>query len=84
MHVERCLTQGLNRLPRRTRSVVWSAVLALALPLGAPLGAQQSAAPPAAAPAPIPEARPADVESVDAIITALYDVISGPAGQKRD
>jgi hypothetical protein len=27
---------------------------------------------------------PADVASVDAIITALYDVISGPAGQKRD
>lgn len=30
------------------------------------------------------EADPADVESVDAIITALYDVISGPAGQERD
>jgi hypothetical protein len=29
-------------------------------------------------------ARPADVASVDAIIAALYDVISGPAGQKRD
>jgi hypothetical protein len=29
-------------------------------------------------------ARPADVASVDAIIGALYDVISGPAGQKRD
>ena len=28
--------------------------------------------------------KPADVASVDAIITALYDVISGPAGQKRD
>src|SRR6266404_5872412 len=26
----------------------------------------------------------ADVESVDAIITAAYDVISGPAGKKRD
>lgn len=29
-------------------------------------------------------ARPDDVKSVDAIITALYDVISGPAGHKRD
>jgi DNA-binding beta-propeller fold protein YncE len=29
-------------------------------------------------------ARPEDVASVDAIIAALYDVISGPAGQKRD
>ncbi|MDF1503856.1 hypothetical protein, partial [Roseisolibacter sp. H3M3-2] len=34
-------------------------------------------------PAP-PAARPADVASVDAILAALYDVISGPAGQKRD
>ena len=31
-----------------------------------------------------PEADPADVESLDAIITALYDVISGPAGEERD
>jgi hypothetical protein len=30
------------------------------------------------------EANPADVESIDAIINAAYDVISGPAGQKRD
>ena len=27
---------------------------------------------------------PADVESIDAIITASYDVISGPAGKERD
>jgi hypothetical protein len=33
---------------------------------------------------PVPAVRPADVESIDAIITALYDVISGPAGQPRD
>ena len=31
-----------------------------------------------------PLARPADVASEDAILAALYDVISGPAGQKRD
>lgn len=31
-----------------------------------------------------PPARPEDVSSVDAIIAALYDVISGPAGEKRD
>jgi len=30
------------------------------------------------------EADPADVESIDAIIAALYDVISGPAGQERE
>jgi hypothetical protein len=33
---------------------------------------------------PVPAARAADVESIDAIVTALYDVISGPAGQPRD
>ncbi len=32
----------------------------------------------------VPAADPADVESIDAILGALYDVISGPAGQKRD
>jgi len=29
-------------------------------------------------------ARPADVASADSVIAAVYDVISGPAGQKRD
>ncbi len=33
---------------------------------------------------PPPAADPGDVESVDAIIAAVYDVISGPAGQARD
>jgi hypothetical protein len=31
-----------------------------------------------------PAANPADVSSLDAIIAAVYDVISGPAGKKRD
>ena len=31
-----------------------------------------------------PAANPADVKSIDSIVAALYDVISGPAGQKRD
>lgn len=35
----------------------------------------------AQAPAP---ADPADVESIDAIVAAVYDVISGPAGEARD
>lgn len=34
-------------------------------------------------PAP-PAASPADVASMDSIIAAVYDVISGPAGKKRD
>jgi len=33
---------------------------------------------------PQPVAKAADVSSMDAIIKALYDVISGPIGQKRD
>jgi hypothetical protein len=32
----------------------------------------------------VPPARAEDVASIDAIIAALYDVISGPAGQARD
>lgn len=31
-----------------------------------------------------PVAKPADVHSIDAILAALYDVISGPSGQQRD
>jgi hypothetical protein len=41
-----------------------------------PKPAQQTAATPAA--------NPADVVSIDAIIAAVYDVISGPAGKKRN
>jgi hypothetical protein len=52
----------------------------------------QTAAPPASASAaqvPAPSsaahpAAPADVASIDAILRSLYDVISGPGGQKRD
>ncbi len=32
----------------------------------------------------VPVANPADVESIDAILGAVYDVISGPAGEARD
>jgi hypothetical protein len=35
-----------------------------------------------AAASPAPEADPADVESIDAIIGAVYDVISGPPGPR--
>lgn len=65
-------------------------VLALALLATPSLAPAQSASPattpPAAStPAPAtPAARPADVASVDALITALYAVISGPPGQARD
>lgn len=38
----------------------------------------------AARPLAAQEADPSDVESIDAIVAAVYDVISGPAGQPRD
>lgn len=34
--------------------------------------------------APVREADPADVESIDAIVAAVYEIISGPAGAPRD
>lgn len=63
------------------------AALASAAVLPTALRAQGSAAiirPPSVDSTPRPAANPADVASVDAILKALYDVISGPAGQKRD
>lgn len=48
----------------------------------APAAPATAAAP--AAPASNYQARSADVESVDGIVAALYDVISGPAGKPRD
>lgn len=64
-------------------TAVWAGWLA-----PAPLAAQEDAEeePPAAEvdPADRPEAAPSDVESIDAIVLALYDVISGPAGEERD
>ncbi|NJC42551.1 hypothetical protein GGQ87_002846 [Brevundimonas alba] len=58
-------------------------VLAAVLALGcaAPAVAQTPAAP---APAETPAAQPADVASPEAIVAALYDVISGDAGVERD
>ena len=75
---------------RRITLVVF--VLASSLSLGAgSLAAQQNTAPPPPPPPPAqpvvvltPPAKPEDVSSIDAIIAALYDVISGPVGQARD
>jgi hypothetical protein len=46
-----------------------------------PSAAQTPPIPPAAQ---APAADPKDVATMDAIVAALYDVISGPAGQKRN
>lgn len=54
--------------------------------LASSVSAQQSSAirPPSVDSTARPAAKASDVESVDAILKSLYDVISGPAGQKRD
>ena len=65
----------------------------LTLLAAAAFAAGQPQAQPAPAPRPNPftvatenpvAANPADVASLDAIMRSVYDVISGPAGQKRD
>lgn len=62
----------------RMPSVVGLAVLAFLVLR--PVTAQQSAPPPGA----VPAADSQDVRSVDAILAALYDVISGDSGVARD
>ncbi len=48
-------------------------------------GFSQSGPPPTQTPAPsAPQAKQDDVQSIDSILAATYDVISGPAGKKRD
>jgi hypothetical protein len=59
-------------------------LLSLTVALAAVTSAARAQQPPAAQPARTYPANPADVESIDAIITALYAVISGDAGVKRD
>lgn len=54
-----------------------AAVVALGAPAPSPAQSPAATAPP-------PAARPEDVRSPEAIIDALYDVISGSAGQARD
>lgn len=55
-------------------------------PAVAAIEAQATPAPPAVMPVIVtaPRAAPGDVESIEAIITALYDVISGGVGQARN
>jgi hypothetical protein len=67
----------------------WIAAMAIvggahAQPGQVPPSAPAIATPSAAMPVASPAARPADVATVDGIVAALYDVISGTAGQPRD
>lgn len=68
------------RCPPALSTLVSILIVAAALALAPDRVAAQNAP---AEPDP-PPAAPADVESVDAILAAVYDAISGPAGQARD
>jgi hypothetical protein len=57
---------------------------ALVLGLAAPAAAQTPAPAPAPSASPTPGAAPADVASPEAIVSALYEVISGDAGVARN
>lgn len=63
------------------RNALFAAAVAAVLSAGQPVLAQDQA--PAAATTAV-QAKPADVESIEAILAAVYDVISGDAGQARD
>ncbi len=65
----------MDRIAPLLRPAVWVAII---VAFNSPLSAQSPRS------ADRPPAEPADVESVDAIVAAVYDVISGPAGQERD
>ncbi len=66
-------TRPTSTLPLATALALLIALAAAATPT--PSSAQQTDA---------PAADPADVESIDAIMIAVYDVISGDAGEARD
>jgi hypothetical protein len=67
------------------RNRFWISTLALAISCTAVSGASAQTVPqPHPVIVAVPAANPADVASIDAIISALYEVISGPAGQARD
>jgi hypothetical protein len=87
MHIPRRILKG--RMPmdsHRTPHHIRSLLVLLALLVAAqPAGAQGPAKPPDRARVDVPTVapRPEDVSSVDGIVRAFYDVISGPAGQAR-
>ena len=58
-------------------------VLSLAFAIATPALARQSASPDATLSSKVPAAKPQDVSSIDALLVAVYDVISGPAGDRN-
>ena len=77
-----------NRKPTTLAAAVAALLVTCVIePRGGAADAQSSPppqTPPVSAPAAAPSANPADVGSIDAILHAAYDTISGPAGQQRD
>src|SRR5438552_3869598 len=73
------ITQSAPSMSRVFRGLVWTALAAGMVAAVPRPGASQVPAAAAAV-----AANPKDVASADAIVAALYDVISGPAGQKRN
>jgi hypothetical protein len=83
----------MKQISTAVRSLVVLAVMVCAVAVALAQEKQSPALSPTPSPTPKPltidtpappTANPADVASVDAIIAAVYDVISGPAGKKRD
>jgi len=68
----------MTLFPRLAAGVLIAGTLVAAGP--APVGAPAQPA----GPHPAAQAQPADVASIDGVLTALYESISGPAGQPRD
>jgi len=65
--------------------LLMAGVLLASLPFGVSAQEKKAAAqsaPSAAAPAVTPAANPRDVQSLDAVVAAIYDVISGPPGAR--
>jgi hypothetical protein len=74
-----------NQLPSALRRLrVWTVLAAVMACAGAQPVLAQPASDPAGTSRPPPAARPADVADPDAVTAALYETISGPAGQRRD
>jgi hypothetical protein len=68
---------------RFLRFVLLSSLLAAITPVSGSSQTPTPTAPPPQAAA-VPQAKPQDVDSMDHIIAAVYDVISGPTGSPRD
>src|SRR5438128_399255 len=72
----------IREQPMPTRVSILTALASAGLLLATPSIRAQT--PPTTLAAPTIAADPKDVASEDAIVAALYDAISGPAGQKRN